>query len=226
MVGLPARGKTFMSQRIRRYLSWLGIPTKAFNVGNYRRQICGAECTHDFFDFANEEAARQRLNAAVAALQDMLQWLQLEPAKSAVAIYDATNSTRSRRQMVFEACAKAQVQVLFIESLCSDEALILHNIRDVKVSSPDYAHMTPEEAAEDFKRRIAHYESAYETVDEGDYTFVKSVNVGSKLIINRITCYLQSQIIYFLANLHIKPRSVYICRVAAPNPSTASRSSI
>jgi adenylylsulfate kinase-like enzyme len=38
MVGLPARGKTYIAKRIKRHLDWLGIHTQMFNAGNYRRQ--------------------------------------------------------------------------------------------------------------------------------------------------------------------------------------------
>jgi len=28
MVGLPARGKTYISKKLTRYLNWIGMPTK------------------------------------------------------------------------------------------------------------------------------------------------------------------------------------------------------
>lgn len=28
MVGLPARGKTYISKKLTRYLNWIGVPTK------------------------------------------------------------------------------------------------------------------------------------------------------------------------------------------------------
>lgn len=37
MVGLPARGKTYISRKICRYLNWMGFKSKVFNIGNYRR---------------------------------------------------------------------------------------------------------------------------------------------------------------------------------------------
>lgn len=37
MVGLPARGKTYISRKICRYLNWLGFKSRVFNIGNYRR---------------------------------------------------------------------------------------------------------------------------------------------------------------------------------------------
>ncbi|KAF9967538.1 hypothetical protein BGZ65_013022, partial [Modicella reniformis] len=49
LVGLPARGKTAISRSLFRYLRWLGVQTKVFSVGNYRRQIVGVEVTNDFF---------------------------------------------------------------------------------------------------------------------------------------------------------------------------------
>ena len=38
MVGLPARGKSYITKKIRRYLAWQQHNTKIFNVGNRRRQ--------------------------------------------------------------------------------------------------------------------------------------------------------------------------------------------
>ena len=43
MVGLPARGKTYMSKKLARYLNWNGINTKVFNAGEYRYN-CGVFC--------------------------------------------------------------------------------------------------------------------------------------------------------------------------------------
>ncbi|KAL6948877.1 hypothetical protein ACO0QE_001352 [Hanseniaspora vineae] len=43
MVGLPARGKTFIANKIQTYLRWLMINCQVFNVGNYRRELCEAQ---------------------------------------------------------------------------------------------------------------------------------------------------------------------------------------
>ena len=37
LVGLPARGKSYISKKISRYFNWVGYTSKIFNVGNYRR---------------------------------------------------------------------------------------------------------------------------------------------------------------------------------------------
>jgi len=41
MVGLPARGKSYITKKIQRYLSWQQHDTKIFNVGNRRRIAAG-----------------------------------------------------------------------------------------------------------------------------------------------------------------------------------------
>lgn len=39
MVGLPARGKSYITRKVQRYLSWQQHDTKIFNVGNRRRVV-------------------------------------------------------------------------------------------------------------------------------------------------------------------------------------------
>ena len=55
MVGLPARGKTYMARKINRYLNWLGYRSRVYNIGNYRREICGTDCNNNFFDPNNKQ---------------------------------------------------------------------------------------------------------------------------------------------------------------------------
>jgi hypothetical protein len=61
MVGLPARGKTYIAHKLQRYLSFFhGAPTQVFNVGNYRRKKFGASKPASWFDSSNVEAEQQR----------------------------------------------------------------------------------------------------------------------------------------------------------------------
>lgn len=86
----------------------------------------------------------------------------------------------------------------------------------LKVSSgdPDYAGMSKEDAEADFRKRIAAYESVYETITEPGISFCRILNVGERVTINRIDGYLQSRIAFYLMNLHLKPRSIYLSRVS------------
>ncbi|RPA86203.1 bifunctional 6-phosphofructo-2-kinase/fructose-2,6-bisphosphate 2-phosphatase [Ascobolus immersus RN42] len=209
MVGLPARGKSLIAQKIVRYLSWLSIYAKAFNVGSYRRQDNPAP-NAEFFSTGNTQGEQLRKAAAEAAVADMIEWFENEGG--VVAVLDATNSTKERRRWIAQKCDERGYEAMFVESVCDHEEIILGNILEVKTTSPDYKDMDPETAVLDFKKRITHYEAIYETITETDLTYVKLINVGSQVIINRIQDYLQSRIVYFLMNLHIKPRSIWLSR--------------
>ncbi|GAB1736097.1 hypothetical protein NU219Hw_g6148t1 [Hortaea werneckii] len=211
MVGLPARGKSLIAQKVVRYLGWLSITAKCFNVGSYRRNNT-PNPSASFFDTSNKEGERLRKAAAEEAVADMCKWFR--SPNNLIAILDATNSTKSRRRWIKDRCDAEGIETLFVESKCDDEELIMANIKDVKLSSPDYQGQDPEEAAKDFRQRISMYERVYETVDEdeSDMTYCKVINVGSQVIINRIQDYLQSRVVYYLMNLHIKPRNIWISR--------------
>ena len=142
----------------------------------------------------------------------MLDWFRR--GEGTVALFDATNSTRKRRRWVKEICEQHDIDVLYVESKCDDEGLIMANIREVKTTSPDYRGQDPELAAQDFRDRIRNYEKVYETIDdEEQLTYCKIVDVGARVLIGAIKDYLQSRVVYYLMNLHIKPRSIYLSRV-------------
>ncbi|TPX51279.1 hypothetical protein SeMB42_g00279 [Synchytrium endobioticum] len=217
MVGLPARGKTYVARKIVRYLNWLGYPARIYNVGQYRREAVGA-VQQDFWDHTNQEANTLRNNLSMRALKDMIQWLQTPTA--CVAIYDAANTTPEKRKFVLDACNEEGVQVMFVESICDDQTIIMENIKEVKISSPDYAGIDPEEAVKDFMQRIKQQESTYEKIstkemDELSPTsvpFIQLVNIGTQVLLNRIRGYLPSRICYFCMNLNIAPRHIYMSR--------------
>lgn len=195
----------------QRYLAWLSIDAQVFNVGNYRRKET-AHPTAEFFDTSNVEGERMRRAAAEAAVNDMIAWFK---KGGLIGILDATNSTKDRRRWISDAMDEHGIETLYVESKCDDEDLIMSNILEVKTTSPDYIGQDPEEAAQDFRNRIRNYERVYETIDkdESDLTYLKIMDVGKRVIINRIQDYLQSRVVYYLMNLHIKPRSIWLSRV-------------
>ncbi|EDK37846.2 conserved hypothetical protein [Meyerozyma guilliermondii ATCC 6260] len=214
MVGLPARGKSLIAQKIVRYLSWLSIKAKCFNVGSYRRNLAGDRPVDaSFFDPKNKDGLEVRQEAVNSAIRDMMSWFMDE--NGVVGIFDATNSTRQRREQILRLCRENGIEPMFLESWCDDQELILQNIADVKTTSPDYTNRNSELATDDFLKRIAFYEQGYETMDkdvDNSLTFIKLVNVNSQIILNRIESYLESRIVYYVMNLHIKPRSIWLSR--------------
>jgi 6-phosphofructo-2-kinase len=148
MVGLPARGKSYVTKKLARYLNWLQHDTKIFNVGNRRRKIAGRPLDYavsghcsisargpssiseniyhgaDFFDPENLQAARLREHVAMETLDELLDYLLDEGGS--VAIFDATNSTIERRRLIVSRVierAGPKLRVLFLESQCFDEVV-------------------------------------------------------------------------------------------------------
>lgn len=209
MVGLPARGKSYTARKIARYLAWLGYRTRIFNVGAYRRDHLGAGQAHNFFDPDNPEGARARRVMAETALDDLLGWMS---SGGEVAIYDATNSTRARRAWVHETVELAGFRAVFLEIACDDPTIIEANIRRTKITSPDYVGRDPDDAAADFRQRIAHYAERYEPVDDLHQSFVRIVDVGRHVVINRVQGVLPGRLVHFLMNQHLEPRPIYLTR--------------
>lgn len=211
MVGLPARGKTTIARKLARYLRWRGTRARVFNVGSYRRERLGSGQPATFFDPTNPEGAKARRDMALAALDDVFGWLD---EAGGVALYDATNGTRARREMVLQRCAARGLQVVFVESVCNDPEIVEQNVRQNKIHSPDYAGADPEQAVADFRARIAFYESAYEPLGEAerDQSWIKLVDVGRQVVVNRIEGWLPSRLVPYLMNLHIQPRVIWLTR--------------
>ena len=133
-----------------------------------------------------------------------------------VAIYDATNSTKERRAWIAHSCSNDNV--LFIELVCRDEALVEETLRTHKIDSPDYANCRDaDQAVADFRKRIAHYATFYESIDvrEG-ISFVRAVDLGAKMEMHRMNdgCLLVRRIAYFLACTAgaIGPKSLFLTR--------------
>lgn len=120
MVGLPARGKTFIALRLSGYLRWKDYKINWFNNGNYRRKIFGKdECGTELFDPDNKEGIKKRKECCVAALTDMVKYLK---GNGEIGILDATNTTLERRIFIKKFLDKyfRNYQLLWIESIITD----------------------------------------------------------------------------------------------------------
>ncbi|XP_058568478.1 6-phosphofructo-2-kinase/fructose-2,6-bisphosphatase 1 isoform X3 [Neofelis nebulosa] len=212
MVGLPARGKTYISTKLTRYLNWIGTPTKVFNLGQYRREAVSYK-NYEFFLPDNMEALLIRKQCALAALKDVHNYLSREEGH--VAVFDATNTTRERRSLILQFAKEHGYKVFFIESICNDPGIIAENIRQVKLGSPDYIDCDREKVLEDFLKRIECYEINYQPLDDeldSHLSYIKIFDVGTRYMVNRVQDHIQSRTVYYLMNIHVTPRSIYLCR--------------
>lgn len=248
MVGLPARGKSYITNKLTRYLNWIQHDCRVFNVGNTRRMdktnvlgpahrplpdnntplphtgrspdvqpLSPTSHSADFFNPENKESNEIREKWAMDTLDNLLDWVLLR--SGCVGILDATNSTKKRRLKVLRRIQErtnGELKVLFLESICSDPAILNTNIH-LKLSGPDYKDMDPEVALKDFLGRLRNYERAYETIDESEeaidgFQYVKMINVGKKVVSYNIQGFLASQTIYFLLNFNLCERQIWLTR--------------
>ena len=292
MVGLPARGKSYITKKIQRFLSWQQHETRIFNVGNRRRVVAGniegasspkspprspkaqrvirtgsiagiidaptqaahillngvdpveeqnelaklpsadtMEQSADFFDPLNTKASQIREQVAMSTLDELLDFLLNEGGS--VGILDATNSTIERRQLLFKHIQEREPKlgILFIESVCQDEkvrsrislighltnfAQLLETNMRLKLRGPDYKDKDPESSYEDFKKRVAAYESAYVPIGEFEeknrMQYIKMIDVGRKVIHYQLQGFLSSGIASYLSTFNLSPRQIWITR--------------
>jgi 6-phosphofructo-2-kinase/fructose-2,6-biphosphatase 4 len=218
-VGLPARGKTHVSVALARYLRWLGVKTRIFHLGDYRRAIVGPgqEIPDDYF-FVNASPSSVLLRNKILkqCRDDIYHFLNSENGQ--VAIYDAVNPTAAGRRLLEKEFSKHNIQTLFIESVCTDERIIEENVRSVKISSPDYAGWNSDSAVKDYLARINARIPHFESMDEPDLHYIKLLNAGQRVTVNNGAFgYLSQRIVFYLLNLHIKSRQTYFARAGTTN---------
>jgi 6-phosphofructo-2-kinase len=230
MVGLPARGKSYIVKKLARYLNWLQHRTRTFNAGQRRRinleapkqgvsQVSAYSTTSilspaTFFDPNNPQFVTCRDKIALDTLDELLDWLLHEGGT--VGILDATNSTPERRQLVISHIrnkAGTELGVLFLESCCFDKEILEGNFK-LKLSGPDYYSQDPEQALADFHQRVALYEKSYVPLGEAEeaqmLSFVQLVDVGRKLNTHLIRGFLATGIVEYLLNFNLTERQIWI----------------
>lgn len=74
----------------------------------------------------------------------------------AVSIFDATNTTKKRRQMVIERCKREPgVGLLFIESICQDPGILSQNYQ-IKLHNADYCNTDRQTALVNAQRTLTY----------------------------------------------------------------------
>ncbi|PVU95864.1 hypothetical protein BB561_001527 [Smittium simulii] len=219
-VGLPARGKTHSSLSLFRYLSWLGIDCKVFKFAEYRRELYGTDSL--FFGSGYEEynyLSKERMNTQKACFGDLVSYLKQE--KGQIAILDGSSLTKQIRASFASELEENGIESLFIEYICDDKKKIEENIRNVKINSPDYIKMSTEEAINDFKKKIENMEPFYETIEEKNISYIKLINLHTRIITNQLKGYLPTRIAFYLMNIQVSNKRVYL----AMNGQTVTKTS-
>lgn len=236
MVGLPARGKTYIARKLSQYISFFyGSPCKVFNVGEYLlRLLDGQFQKASFFDESNLEAKTLRRQASEHALNDLCDWLAARKANKrkcppensqadtcssyisgefgAVAIYDATNSTKERRAWLLEKLKFLGAKVVFLEVVCSDADRVAENIASTHRTLQVAQALTEEQAAVEVRERINYYQKVYEPLSEQELSWIRFVDGGREISLHNLRGFLASRFAQFLLNLHGQRRPIFFSR--------------
>lgn len=207
LVGLPARGKSFTSNNLSRFLNWCGLNCKVFNSGEFRRKMLTGFQDSEFF---NNENFDKREEISKLCFEQLLEWLKND---GNIAIFDATNTNVNRRLYLKNKAKENNINnLIFIELITNDNNIINNNLQ-LKLISPDYIDKDKTFALEDFKKRLAHYQDVYETINDNEnLKYIKIINFTEKLLIKNIIGANESLIISYLMNLRLNKNSIYLTR--------------
>uniref|UniRef100_A0A2K6SW26 6-phosphofructo-2-kinase domain-containing protein n=1 Tax=Saimiri boliviensis boliviensis TaxID=39432 RepID=A0A2K6SW26_SAIBB len=190
----------------------VSLPAEVFNVGEYRRAAVKHYSSCSFFRPENEEAMRVRKQCALAAWRDVKSYLAKEGGQ--IAVFDATNTTRERRHMILHFTKENDFKAFFVESMCDGPTVVASNIMEVNISSRDFKDCNSAEAMDDFMKWISCYEASYQPLDPNKYdrdlSLIKVIDVGRRFLVKRVQDHTQSRIVYYLMNVRVQPRTIYL----------------
>jgi 6-phosphofructo-2-kinase/fructose-2,6-biphosphatase 4 len=214
LAGLPGRGKTHLSVSLTRYLRWLGVTTHSYHLGNYRRAAADS-LDNDIFlpsPYA-PESIEFRQKIVDDCLNDILHFFKHE--RGQIAIYDAVNALAQDRLELHKRLTALNIQVLFIESLVTNDSIVMKNIEQAAKSSPDYQHWDYDKAYRDYSDRIKFLTPYYQEMgnEDKDLSYIKIINFGERIELHNSNYgYLINKVVFFIMNARIKTGSLFFAR--------------
>lgn len=177
LMGLPARGKSTLAVRLRDAFRKDGIATRIFNNGNLRRQHLPPDETAsaEFYSPDNAASVKMRMAFARTNMQRAMAYLA---NSGQVAILDATNAGRSRREMIEKTLLDHPL--LFIECVNDDEDILKWSIEE-KTKLPEFCHIDRKKAQAEFLKRIEYYKMIYAPL-KAERNFVRLDSLQNKIL--------------------------------------------
>lgn len=233
--GLPARGKTDISRRLVRYLSFFhALEVSTFDVAEYRRRRHretetgtesetetetedNASSTHSRLPLFSSSTYPSRESSYDSALSEMRSFFQSHP--DGVAILDAICPTHEWRLKVKTAVQQMGVKLVFIEVQNNDTDFLATQVDLIATHSPDYSEAaSTAEAAEDVRARMKSYEESYEKIGKSDHevekkwSFFTCDHSRKRFVTHNVTGHIPLKVINFIMNLRTTTHSFYLTR--------------
>lgn len=181
MVGLPARGKTTISSKLKEGLEQEDLNVRIFNNGDLRRQILGeASSRPEFYNPENKDGQEAREELARLNMERAQEYLA---GDGDVAILDATNVSAERRRVVERTLTDHPI--LWVECINDDQDLVEASILR-KTRLPEFARLSESDAIASFKRRISYYEDLYTPLGQEQQCWLRVDSLRNRILDEQI----------------------------------------
>jgi broad specificity phosphatase PhoE/predicted kinase len=213
MVGLPARGKSYVAKRIVRYWRWRGVPCKTFHFGKYRREMFGSfDRTKAPDQATGTEIEKTAKTVATDAAEYAVQ-------TGGIAVIDGTNTVASRRNHLRNgllAKGIAPNRIIFIEIVRDNPKVVHANIMrsyeaEVAAGKEEGTSVAKRRFVENYYEVVKNHERVARTLStqhDNEYSFVRIAN-HNHVTLNRIEGVLATRLVYLLHNLWYEPYQLY-----------------
>ncbi|EPY24792.1 6-phosphofructo-2-kinase [Strigomonas culicis] len=211
MVGLPARGKTYVAQQIRRYFQWNGLTCNIFSHQVYRKRV-EKELLREGGSGAPVPSTAD-IEARVSAIiaKEMTRFIV---QTGGVAILDGTQSTTARRSALLRALKSTHHiqpnRVIFVEVVNNDKSVIHNNI----LRARDLFANAPENFVQQYYSVLEQHEAVYKTLNplsDSDLSYIR-IEDNKNYSLNMISGWMPSRLAYMLHNLSHTPANLYLSR--------------
>lgn len=127
--------------------------------------------------------------ACEAATADLVTYMKQDGVR--LAIYDATNNLQENRARILQRLKEENIgaKTLFLEAIVDDKVMLEENIRTIKLSTPDYEGVDPDQALKDFMKRRENYADGYTSMQDSEGSYVRVINY-KKFEIHNVRGYL------------------------------------
>jgi broad specificity phosphatase PhoE/adenylate kinase family enzyme len=237
MVGLPGRGKSGIAQRTAQYLRFFhGVECQVFSTAEKRREAIGYADESWFDESKHGEQTELMRKWFVETLDDLKVYLLSGDGGARVAILDSSNATRLLRLEIFHDLQKVgKVEIIFVEVINNITLANEFDMSQIDARAKD-SIKNNKKIIDDYLKRVEHYESIYEPMAQGkelgliahdavdhecEFSYIKCINFGERMILNNIKGYMPGRISQFLRNTsrcHWSqsqtkiPKKLYLCR--------------
>eukprot|EP00746_Dinoflagellata_sp_MGD_P085429 gnl/MRDRNA2_/MRDRNA2_33815_c0_seq1.p1 gnl/MRDRNA2_/MRDRNA2_33815_c0~~gnl/MRDRNA2_/MRDRNA2_33815_c0_seq1.p1 ORF type:complete len:528 (-),score=91.45 gnl/MRDRNA2_/MRDRNA2_33815_c0_seq1:86-1669(-) len=232
-IGLPARGKPFMAERLCRYLSFFhGARCRVFDIAKPEWQdddkiFQGLKS----FLLEEDQLAVQQVEQALDSIEDA----DCENARKNVdsgriaIIYSHdemgtsrklwSGSSKERRWSMQAQLDEINIKckLLFIEVIVTDPDMVHKFLVSRAAAEEDEQDEGKIEAqVKKIEASIKDYSRIFVTLQddgsEDDLSYMKMINYGARIVTNRMRGFLCMRIVQYLSHVHPRPHTIYLSR--------------